>query len=241
MKHHEAKFLLQARRPGALDASDPRFAEALAEAERDPLLKLWLEREQRFDATLARKLAEVAPPPGLREAILAGARASARSRPWWREPRWLAVAAGFVVLAAVGSLLAPRGRALPADRLAAAALQDLARAHDDHEGQPAALAEVQARLAEPGRPLRQVALDLDALERNRCRVLRIGGHEVFEICFLREGVWFHLYALRGAIQGGALQELATGSETLAAATWSHAGNSYALVTSAGREALRRVL
>lgn len=241
MKIHEAKFLLRARRPGQRDAGDRQFAEALAEAERDPLLKLWHEREERFDAAMAQKLAGIAPPPGLREAILAGARATARARPWWREPRWLAAAAGFAILAAVGSTLALRGGALPADRLAAAAFQDLSRAHDGHDARPPGLAEVQTQLADPARPVRQVALDLETLQRTHCRAVRIGGHEVFEICFLREGVWFHLYATRGSNRGGAFHELAAGSETLVAATWSDARNSYALVTSAGREALRRVL
>lgn len=247
MNHDEAKFLLRAQRPGGRDAADPMFAEALGEAARDPKLKAWHEREERFDAAVAAKLGEIAPPAGLREAILAGAKASARAAEpaWWRKPAWLAMAAGVAVLMTVGLRWADgRGRGPTVDELAIVALQDLAHAHRGHVGRPRDLGGVQARLASMQAPMREnLALNLEDLKKRGCRSLQIAGHDVFEICFQRDGVWYHLYAMRGGRNpaGGIREAEQADGERLVAAAWSDARNSYALVTGAGREALRRVL
>ena len=244
MNPHDAKFLLRARRPDGRDAADPMFAEALSEAQRDPALKSWLEREQRFDATITSKLGEVAPPAGLREAILAGARASEPRIAWWRRPVWLAVAATVAVLFTLTARFLPEGAEPGAGSLARAAMQDLAGAHDSHDGNPAGLASVQRQLAQASLPLqRNVSLDLDELKRKRCRSFQLGGREVFEICFERDGTWYHLYAMRGGRASvGEWRELeGRDGERLVVAAWRDASNSYALVTSAGREALRRLL
>ncbi len=246
MNKHDAKFLLRARRPGGRDANDPMFAEALAEAARDPGLKAWQEREERFDAAMTAKLGEVAVPAGLREAILAGGRASGRRTAWWRRPEWLAAAAAVAVLLAVAATMVSRrgGAGLPLEHLAEAALRDLATAHDEHVGRPAGLGSVQARMADLRGPMsKNLSLDLEELRRNRCRAVTIGGVEVFEICFQRDGAWFHLYATRsGGARAVTFGEAAPGGgERLAVAAWSDARHSYALVTDAGRKALERVL
>lgn len=254
MNSEEAKFLLRARRPGGRDAADPMFAEALEAAERDPKLKAWHEREERFDAAVAAKLSEIAPPAELRAAILAGARASVRwggldgargasVARWWRKPGWLAVAAAVAVLMSVAVWFA-RERGPTVDELAMVALQDLAHAHERHEGWPRELGGVQARLASLPAPMTEnLALDLDELKKRGCRSLRIAGREAFEICFQRDGVWYHLYAMRGGRNpaGGLREGEQADGERLVVASWSDARNSYALVTAAGREALRRVL
>jgi hypothetical protein len=241
MNHEEAKFLLRARRPGGADDGDPRLREALAETVRDPKLAAWLQREERFDVEVARKLAQIAPPPELKEAILAGARASAvgAKASFWRLPIWLAAAAVVAVLLSVAPRVG-RGQA-DLDELAGFARRDLAGAHNEHVGDPRALAAVKAQLAGAG-SLREVAhIDVDELRRQRCRAVRLGGREVFEICFRRDGAWFHLYVTPGGGRGdGALREW-TDDPRLAVAAWSDSRNSYALLTSAGREALRRAL
>ena len=242
MNSHDAKFLLRAARPGGRDAADPMFTEALGEAERDPMLKAWREREERFDSAIAGKLREIVPPAGLKEAILAGARASERRAVWWRRPGRLAAAASVaIVFAMLGRLTLGGGPSV--EQLATVAMQDLAQAHDEHVGYPAELAQVQTRLAAGG-SMQAVQLDLDELRRNNCRSLRIGGREVFEICFQRGGVWYHLYAMSGGDRPAGLlwREREVGAaEPMAVAAWGDAKNSYALVTSAGREALRRLL
>lgn len=246
MNADEAKFLLRARRPGGRDVADPLFAEALAEAERDPKLRAWHEGEERFDAAVAGKLGEIAPPAGLREAILAGANATARSRKvWWRAPGWLTAAAAVAVMLAMAGRFIFSERGPQLDELAVLAMQDLAHAHDDHVGHPPELASVQTHLASVATPLRgNLKVDLDELRRSRCRSVRIAGHEVFEVCFQREGVWFHLYATRGGTRArgeAIVRELGAGADRVAVAAWSDAKYSYALVTGAGPAVLRRLL
>lgn len=249
MTPDEAKFLLRARRPGDRDAGDPAFAEALKAAEADPVLKTWHAREERRDAALAAKLGEIAPPPGLREAILAGARASeSRGRGnviAWRHPVWLAVAAAVAILMSV-AMRPTDAPALSVERLATAAVHDLGNAHASHVGVPGRQAALKDRLASVSLPLREGVgrvLNLEELRDGRCRSVRIAGREVFEICFQREGVWFHLYATAGG-SGTVMsdqREVATAHGEMAVATWRDAKHTYALVTMAGRDALRRVL
>jgi len=48
MDSGEAKFILSAYRPEGQDASDPRFAEALEQVRRDPILQRWFEDSVRL-------------------------------------------------------------------------------------------------------------------------------------------------------------------------------------------------
>ena len=97
-----AKLLLSAYRPGGADATDPAFAEALAQAQRDPALRAWLEESQAFDRAVAGRLGAVPVPAELRATILAGAKFS-EPRRWWQTPKFLALAAMLVVLAALAA------------------------------------------------------------------------------------------------------------------------------------------
>jgi hypothetical protein len=94
MDNREAKFILSVYRPDGQDASDQRFAEALNQVRRDPMLERWFGASVAFDATIAEKL---------RENILAGVKVSRPLR--WSSPllRW-AVAAAVLMAAIVGSL-----------------------------------------------------------------------------------------------------------------------------------------
>lgn len=100
MDNHEAKFILQARRAGGQDADDPRMAEALEQARRDPELGRWLEEEQAFDRAVGERVRSVPVPAGLREAIVAGVKVTPEPR-WWRQPSTWAVAAVLTVLGVV--------------------------------------------------------------------------------------------------------------------------------------------
>ncbi len=111
----DPRLILSARRPSGQDDADPAIAGALASAENDPALREWIESERQTDAALVQKLRQVQPPPGLREAILAGAKVSRRGwRTWFEKPAWrtflnselLAVAALVLIFAvALGSRL----------------------------------------------------------------------------------------------------------------------------------------
>jgi hypothetical protein len=99
MNRHQAQRILLAYRLGESVPADSDLAKALAFAAEDPSLGAWLEQELAADRSLRRALSEVAPPPGLRESILAASKITVI--PWWRRsPAWtsvLAAAAAVVV------------------------------------------------------------------------------------------------------------------------------------------------
>ena len=245
MNIQEAKFILGACRPDGSDAADPAFVEALALAERDPELRTWLERQRRFDRVVAEKVQAIQPPAGLREAILAGGRASRPRRAWWVSPVTLAAAAAVVVLAVTSySLRLAPGRP-EAAAMVAFALNDLMARHDMHDGYPAGLEGVQAQFSNAPLPLTSgMRVDLDELRRQKCRSVTIAGREVFEICFRREGTWYHLYAARRAdFAPGELdpRALLKTSGEYAATAWEDAKNIYALVVHDGPAVLKRLI
>lgn len=240
MKKDEAKFILRAYRPHGVDARDPLFADPLAAARNDPELSAWLASEEAFDATLARKLQEVTPPAGLEEAIIAGVRASQPAAAPLRKiaPMWfgLAMAAG-IALVVMATFQSSRTRSLGANSLAALAINDLATAHDQHQGNPPHLAPVLAQLTATSLPLpAHLRINLDELARDRCRTVNLGGWQAYEICFKRDGVWFHLYAGRADAFKGHLPEAnAAGLQVLSqggfsAVAWRTGDVAYALVS-----------
>jgi hypothetical protein len=237
MKNDEAKFLLRAYRPNTTDAQDPLFAEPLASAQNDPALCAWLKSEEAFDSTIARKLQEIQPPAGLEQAILAGVRASQPNRrrslfPWWVG---LAVAACLVLAAVTTFQLSHHGRP-GAQQFAAMAMNDLENFHAQHEGHPERLAPLLAQFANAKLPLpAHLKVDLDQLAKDHCRTVNFAGWQGYEICFEREGVWFHLYAgradpLKSMHDAHAASANVFSRGKLSATTWRDGNVAYALVT-----------
>src|SRR4029434_1394545 len=72
--------------------------EALAQAQRDPQLRAWLEDSQHFDRAISERLRSLDVPPDLRATILAGGRLSRPPR-WWQSRRLWAIAAMFALAA----------------------------------------------------------------------------------------------------------------------------------------------
>ena len=245
MTNQEAKFTLGAYRAGGQDAGDPAMAAALAQAKNDPALGAWFARAQGYDTVVGAKLREIAPPAELRAAILAGARASATQRSWWQQPVWLAAAAAVAVLLAVAGQFSFRRTAAdaPATALAELALADLKVA--GHGGHDTARGELKAWLNAPdGKVAAGPQLSFAQMQAQGCRTLKLGGREVVEVCFERNGLVFHLYALpREAIPELPLRAVPAlvARATQAAAVWSDSKFHYVLATAAGMEALRRVL
>ena len=243
MSNNEAKFLLNAYRSNGRDASDPGFAAALAQAKNDPALGEWLAREQAHAAAVAAKLRDTAPPPGLRDAILAGGRATEQataptSRRAW--PTWFAIAASVAIFVAAGAMWSHR-RAT-ADALTAFAMDDVLHGHHGSHG-PAVQA-LAAQLSAPGAKLEAgLPVDFAALEKTGCRTLSVGGHDVLEICFVRDGAEFHCYIGRAgefAIPGtGSAEFVQRGA--LAAASWADARYRFVVVSDAGLDAVKRLL
>jgi len=250
MNNEQAKFILRAYRPGGRDAGDAIFGAALQQAQLDPALGAWFAREQALDAAVAAKVRAVAPPAGLREAILAGARMStprpaAAPRPRWRPAAWLAIAAAVVVLLTVVATRwypAAPGPA-PLDQMARFALADPLSAHTGPHADK--LGTFGAWLQNPASRISAVSgVDLAQLQAEHCRAVTVAGHEVFEICFQRDGSWYHLYIARagdfgGNAAAGVPEFLEQGGRSVA--TWTSRGLAYVLMTGGGPDALRRIL
>ncbi|ATC62924.1 hypothetical protein CMV30_02520 [Nibricoccus aquaticus] len=253
MDNEEAKFILKAYRASGADAGDARFAEALEQAKRDPELGRWLEREQALDKAVATKMRAVMPPAGLREAILAGGKMSARAeqqreRSWWSQPRWMALAASVVLMLGVAGVSWPRFAAADeAKRFGAFAMNDLIEAanHDAHGpgmGQLAAIVSDAKRRLGGALPI-----EFDALKANGCRTVRYDGRDVLEVCFERGGKEFHLYVMKRPenawmrVGAEAVQIVDAGRDGVMSAVWSDERHVYALAGAEGVGALRAVL
>lgn len=245
MNHQEAKFLLRAYRADTNDAKDPVFADALNAANHEPALKAWLEREDSFDRTLRDKLSEIQPPTELLAAILAGSRASRPPRSWWKNPAVLAVAASIAIILTAITTFRPRPPAPSAHDFAEFALHELATTHNNSSSHRPDVQELQTQLTAAAVPLPgNPQINGDELRRAGCRVVKFSSHEVYEVCFQRNGRWFHLYATRledlarGSIDARALM-MTKGRFT--ATAWKDDKYAYALVTDDTPEALRNLI
>ena len=240
MNNDEAKFLLRAYRPGGRDAADPAFAGALAQARTDPGLGSWFARAQAFDGAVAEKLRTVAPPPGLREAILAGASVSQASRGLRRWPVWLGLAACVALV--FGAATWALRNTVSAGPLMAFALHD-AR-FEKHVGHGEAASELQRVLQDPATRLTAgLPVNLAALRSTGCRTLSFGGREVLEICFQRGGSMFHLYMARRSDfpQVASAQPRFGHKYGCCAAQWTDTRHVFIVATDADPAALRALL
>ncbi|MBL9215060.1 MAG: hypothetical protein JNG83_06255 [Opitutaceae bacterium] len=246
MNNVEAKFILQAYRPNGADAGDATFGPALEQVRADPALREWLAHEQAFDAVLSAKLATVPVPAGLREAILAGARVTTPARPatgWWNQPAWLAAAACLAVLLAAGLAFWPR-RAAAMETLAAQVAADAAH-EAGHGGHGPGQNSLRAMLSDPSARLGGgLPVDFAALRDGGCRTLRLAGRDVLEVCFERNGVWYHCYIARRAD----FPQLAVSARPgfaeragMSVASWADERHIYFIAGTAGRAAIERLL
>ena len=105
MDNQQAKEILSLYRPGLDEASDPFFAEALAQAQRDPELGRWFEKQCAVDAAMREKFREINAPMDLARQILTE-RKIVRPAIWWERPAlWTAAAAAIVLAVLAGFLL----------------------------------------------------------------------------------------------------------------------------------------
>ncbi len=198
MNSEEAKQLLEVCRPGSADASDPRFAEALDQAQHDPELSRWLKAQNRFDSLMAEGLKTIEAPADLRATILASRRVI--RVPIWRETRVrLAMAACAVGLAVLASSLfgqrAPRFPEFREDLVARAWAGD---SHLDFESSDLVrikqwLAKVQAT------PDLSLPTGLQNARVHGCRMVEVDNQRVPMICLSEGSRHLHLFVVEGAM------------------------------------------
>ncbi len=190
MNREEAKFILQAYRPGTSDADDPQFAEALAMLERDPELAEWYEREQEFDKLIRAKLTEVKPPKELKSEILAGHRVTP-SRGLRPRKKLVAWAAGILLLlgggagwwlSGAGSLTSTAWKSAMIEALSTGFSLDYRT-----ESESESIQEVETWLETNGvTPDSAVPASLGDAEGLGCRRWKWKGHPVVLLCFVVE-------------------------------------------------------
>ena len=98
MNNEEAKLILHAYRADGQDASDPRFREALEQAQRDPELARWFANEQALDSRISAKLQNSTPAPADLKAQLLAQRKIVRPVIWWQRPAMRYAMAACVAL-----------------------------------------------------------------------------------------------------------------------------------------------
>jgi hypothetical protein len=200
MDNREAKFILNAYRPGGQDASDRRFTEALEQARRDPTLERWFSESIAFDTAMTEKLCGIEVPPDLCENILVGARVS---RPL-RSPfiKW-ALAAALVLSAALGSLIWNSAR--PAhltgwQNESLKVVSSLVRNESSFDAQSHNPGRLLAWLDSNDAPAAEkLPPNLEKLESLGCKRFSWNGVPVSVICFLRpDGGLIHLVTVNAS-------------------------------------------
>lgn len=252
MTNEEAKFILSGYRSSGRDAGDAMFTEALKQAQSDPVLGAWFAREQAHTTVVSAKLSVIPPPAGLREAILAGGRVSGATRAWWRQPAWLAAAAALAVLIGAAGVWKRTNRAPVSAPLVASVDDPLAKfALEDalegmrHAGHGAALASLQLAMKDPAMRLTEaLPVNFEELERTGCRTVWLDHRPVLEVCFERNGTWFHCYIGRHEDFPEVAERQApvfAQSGEVTAAIWSNGTYRVVVASLAGREALAQLL
>ncbi len=246
MNNQEAKFILSGYRPGGRDAGDAMFCDALKQAQADPALSAWFAREQAHDAAVAAKLREIAPTAGLREAILAGSRVSGttETKVAARWPWWVGIAASVVLLAGITAAMWPKPASAVNAPLTKFVLEDALEVNK-HGGHGAPSRELIASLTQASTHLSgALPVDFSTLENTGCRTLTVEGRPVLEVCFNRQGKWYHCYIARcGDFPGMAAKEGPefAASDKVGALTWADGVYRFVVAGQAGRAALQQLL
>lgn len=244
MNNVEAKFILQGYRSNGADTGDAIFIAALDQARLDPGLAQWFAHAQAFDAAISAKLGQIQAPAGLREAILAGGRVTTPEttrQSWWRQP---ALAA-----ASVAVLIAASMAFWPKQAVANSALGDFALAdamhNETHGGHGVEAGALQVALSQPTTRLgHYLPVNFAILRQAGCRTVSFKGHEVLEVCFKRDGAWFHCYIAQRAdfpALAAAVAPVLVERNGASLATWGDTSLLYVVVSKAGPAALEKLL
>jgi len=236
MNNEEAKLILQAYRPGGQDANDPRFREALEQAQRDPELARWFANEQALDSRISAKVkASSATPAHLKSQLLAQTKII-RSVVWWRRQpvMRLAMAACLALLVTVTTVWFTTARADGFTKYRTEMAEFTAHKLDRLDLMSRDLTEVRRWLAQKeshGDLL--LPAGLDGRPSLGCRVLHWKGHKVSLVCFELENKQVaHLLV----VDISAFKDAPTESPVfnqfgnVATASWSRGGKTYVIAS-----------
>jgi hypothetical protein len=249
MNNREAKFMLSAYRPSGQDANDPRFAEALEQVHRDPILQHWFDESVVFDAAMTQKLSATPVPSDLRESILTGVKVT--GAPHWKN-RWRkwAIAAAVVLSATLGVLLWHNTRPAPVAGWQLQALDAILSSIAQNESHFDVIspnpADLVKWLRENSAPTgKKLPNDLDKLPSIGCKTFFWHGKPVSLICFtLPEGRAIHLVMTTVSTESDrAIKYEAKVIQQghWATATWREGNMIYMLALEGSRDELRRYL
>jgi hypothetical protein len=155
----------------------------------------------------------------------------------------MAMAASIALVFAAGAAFWPK-RAVANAALTEFALTDAlhSETHGGHGEQTGAL---QASLSQPTTRLGQsLPVNFAALRGAGCRTVQFNGHEVLEVCFKRDGAWFHCYIAQRADFPALLAAVAPAlvdRNGTSIASWSDSSLLYVVVSKTGRAALEKLL
>src|SRR5439155_8652590 len=239
-------FILNAYRPGCQDGIDPRFAEALEQARRDPILERWFLDSLAFDAAITEKLRANEVPPDLRENILAGVKVS---RPLSSPFIKWATAAALISMAILGSLIWHETRSTHLagwQNQALDVVSSLVRHESSFDAQSHNADELLAWLRVNDAPAAQtLPQQLEKLESLGCKTFSWNGIPVSVICFTRpDGGLIHLVATNAVAP---IKRTTKGQPELvqqgqwATATWREGDKIYMLAMEGSRDQLRAYL
>jgi hypothetical protein len=246
----QAKQILQLYRPD-VDDDDPQFAEALAQAQRDPELRRWLDEQRVLHAAIRDGLKGIRVPAGLLDQILAGHKVVRPPVVWWRSQLARAAAAVIVIclsLYAIVVQLRP-SFTVKAPKKDFAAFRDemtyFAAAGYKLDVQSDSLDELRRQFVQHGWPSDYVVPPgLTRLNVRGGCLMKWHEHKVSMLCLNsaeRHGVWLYVVERRALPDAPAQPKPQFAMEgNLATASWSENDKAY-LLAAEGNEAFLRTL
>ncbi|MDF1824828.1 MAG: hypothetical protein P1U68_09310 [Verrucomicrobiales bacterium] len=261
MNRDKARFILSSVRQERVDRNDPQVEAAMQLLADDPELQDWFEKSQQFDEVISERLAEVSPPPGLRDSILTGMEVS-QSPPWERRALVSLLLAAVLTLGGfVSWMISSKNLNPTGERVATLGEfeQAMEETISELEGldvlssDPLELLQWLSEKSTGTVPQLSVAEELSTDRFVGCKVVKWRGHEVSLIC-MRQGKGrdempdLHLFTISAdAIEGLVSDELiARSPETddstrkWSTAAWRSGGRVY-LILAAGKHVEPREL
>ena len=249
MNAEQAKEILQNYRP-RVDDADAQFAEALAQAKRDPVLAAWLnEHAAQFEA-LRHKFRQTPIPADLRDRIL-GRQPTRATVPWWKRPAFVTAAVAVAILVNVISYFTfwASKPAVPTNTLTAYLQMTTGWAASGYKMdiKTEDAGELKRVFASRGSPTDYVvAPGLAALHLEGGVVLGWAGHKVSVLCYEKDGeesrdAWLFVTDRDSILDVPATEtrQFAT-VNGLVTATWTHGDKTYVLATRGSQADLEKL-